>query len=150
MEAALRTVYRVLEGKEAPADFYQLRPVRGLSNRKEAEVTIAGKKLRVCILYGTAAAEKFLAEDMNGYHFVEVMTCPGGCISGAGQPDCGSVPVSDVVRKKRIQSLYQADEQAERRNSMDNPEIGTIYHEFFKEPLSMLSEKLLHTTYKGK
>ena len=150
MEAALRTVYRVLEGKEAPADFYQLRPVRGLSNRKEAEVTIAGKKLRVCILYGTAAAEKFLAEDMNGYHFVEVMTCPGGCISGAGQPDCGSVPVSDVVRKKRIQSLYQADEQAERRNSMDNPEIGTIYHEFFKEPLSMLSEKLLHTTYKRK
>ena len=139
-----------LEGKEAPADFYQLRPVRGLSNRKEAEVTIAGKKLRVCILYGTAAAEEFLAEDMNGYHFVEVMTCPGGCISGAGQPDCGSVPVSDVVRKKRIQSLYQADEQAERRNSMDNPEIGTIYHEFFKEPLSMLSEKLLHTTYKRK
>ena len=150
MEAALRTVYRVLEGKEAPADFYQLRPVRGLSNRKEAEVTISGKNLRVCILYGTAAAEKFLAEDMNGYHFVEVMTCPGGCISGAGQPDCGSVPVSDVVRKKRIQSLYQADEQAERRNSMDNPEIGTIYHEFFKEPLSILSEKLLHTTYQGK
>ena len=87
---------------------------------------------------------------MNGYHVVEVMTCPGGCISGAGQPDCGSVPVSDVVRKKRIQSLYQADEQAERRNSMDNPEIGTIYHEFFKEPLSILSEKLLHTTYQGK
>ena len=150
MEAALRTVYRVLEGKEAPADFYQLRPVRGLNNRKEAEVTIAGKNLRVCILYGTAAAEEFLAEDMSGYHFVEVMTCPGGCISGAGQPDCGSVPVSDAVRKKRIASLYQADERAQYRNSMDNPEIGTIYHEFFKEPLSMLSEKLLHTTYKRK
>ena len=150
MEAALRTVYRVLEGKEAPADFYQLRPVRGLNNRKEAEVTIAGKNLRVCILYGTAAAEEFLAEDMSGYHFVEVMTCPGGCISGAGQPDCGSVPVSDAVRKKRIASLYQADERAQYRNSMDNPEIGTIYHEFFKEPLSILSEKLLHTTYQGK
>ena len=143
MEAALRTVYRVLEGKEAPADFYQLRPVRGLNNRKEAEVTIAGKNLRVCILYGTAAAEEFLAEDMSGYHFVEVMTCPGGCISGAGQPDCGSVPVSDAVRKKRIASLYQADERAQYRNSMDNPEIGMIYNEFFKEPLSILSEKLL-------
>ena len=150
MEAALRTVYRVLEGKEAPADFYQLRPVRGLNNRKEAEVTIAGKNLRVCILYGTAAAEEFLAEDMSGYHFVEVMTCPGGCISGAGQPDCGSVPVSDAVRKKRIASLYQADERAQYRNSMDNPEIGMIYNEFFKEPLSLLSETLLHTTYKSK
>ena len=149
MEAALRTVYRVLEGKEAPADFYQLRPVRGLNNRKEAEVTIAGKNLRVCILYGTAAAEEFLAEDMSGYHFVEVMTCPGGCISGAGQPDCGSVPVSDAVRKKRIASLYQADERAQYRNSMDNPEIGMIYNEFFKEPLSLLSETLLHTTYKS-
>ena len=150
MEAALRTVYRVLEGKEAPADFYQLRPVRGLNNRKEAEVTIAGKNLRVCILYGTAAAEEFPAEDMSGYHFVEVMTCPGGCISGAGQPDCGSVPVSDAVRKKRIASLYQADERAQYRNSMDNPEIGMIYNEFFKEPLSLLSETLLHTTYKSK
>ena len=150
MEAALRTVYRVLEGKEAPADFYQLRPVRGLNNRKEAEVTIAGKNLRVCILYGTAAAEEFLAEDMSGYHFVEVMTCTGGCISGAGQPDCGSVPVSDAVRKKRIASLYQADERAQYRNSMDNPEIGMIYNEFFKEPLSLLSETLLHTTYKSK
>ena len=149
MEAALRTVYRVLEGKEAPADFYQLRPVRGLNNRKEAEVTIAGKNLKVCILYGTAAAEEFLAEDMSGYHFVEVMTCPGGCISGAGQPDCGSVPVSDAVRKKRIASLYQADERAQYRNSMDNPEIGMIYNEFFKEPLSLLSETLLHTTYKS-
>ena len=150
MEAALRTVYRVLEGKEAPADFYQLRPVRGLNNRKEAEVSIAGKNLRVCILYGTAAAEEFLAEDMSGYHFVEVMTCPGGCISGAGQPDCGSVPVSDAVRKKRIASLYQADERAQYRNSMDNPEIGMIYNEFFKEPLSLLSETLLHTTYESK
>ena len=150
MEAALRTVYRVLEGKEAPADFYQLRPVRGLNNRKEAEVTIAGKNLKVCILYGTAAAEEFLAEDMSGYQFVEVMTCPGGWISGAGQPDCGSVPVSDAVRKKRIASLYQADERAQYRNSMDNPEIGMIYNEFFKEPLSLLSETLLHTTYKSK
>ena len=106
MEAALRTVYRVLEGKEAPADFYQLRPVRGLSNRKEAEVTIAGKKLQgLYSLWNGGSGENSLAEDMNGYHFVEVMTCPGGCISGAGQPDCGSVPVSDVVRKKRIQSL---------------------------------------------
>ncbi|MFQ9748211.1 MAG: [Fe-Fe] hydrogenase large subunit C-terminal domain-containing protein [Anaerobutyricum soehngenii] len=108
------TVYRVLEGKGSSKQiFISFRPVRGLNNRKEAEVTIAGKNLRVCILYGTAAAEEFLAEDMSGYHFVEVMTCPGGCISGAGQPDCGSVPVSDACKKKENRShLYQADERA--------------------------------------
>ncbi|MCI6859105.1 MAG: [FeFe] hydrogenase, group A [Eubacterium sp.] len=150
MEAALRTVYKVLEKKEAPDDFYELRPVRGLKNRKEAEVKIAGKTIRVCILYGTAEAERFMKEDMGRYHFVEVMTCPGGCISGAGQPDCGSVPVADTVREKRMKALYSADERAVYRNSMDNPEIGAVYQEFFKEPLSMLSEKLLHTTYQKK
>lgn len=99
-------------------------------------------------LYGTAPAKGEKRVNVMAQH--GFMTCPGGCISGAGQPDCGSVPVSDAVRKKRIASLYQADERAQYRNSMDNPEIGMIYNEFFKEPLSLLSETLLHTTYKSK
>jgi len=151
MEAALRTAYYVLNGKNPDPDLFKV--VRGMEGIKEAEVEIAGIKIKAAIVSGLGNTRKLMERIQSGeaeYHFVEVMTCPGGCISGAGQPDCGSVPVSDVVRKKRIQSLYQADEQAERRNSMDNPEIGTIYHEFFKEPLSILSEKLLHTTYQGK
>ena len=145
MEAALRTVYRVLEGEEAPADFYQLRPVRGLSNRKEAEVTIAGKKLRVCILYGTAAAEKFLAEDMNGYHFVEVMACPGGCVGGGGQPIHEGKEMAEI----RSRNLYFLDSQNERRFSHENPEVLKTYEEYLEKPLSRMSHKLLHTDHHG-
>lgn len=150
MEAALRTVYKVLEKKEPPKDFFKLEPVRGLSNRKVASVEIAGHVLKACIIYGTAEAERFLAEDMSQYHFVEVMTCPGGCISGAGQPNCGVTPVPDDVRQKRISSLYNKDEYSKIRNSMDNPEIASIYAEFLQTPLSPLSEHLLHTTYKAR
>ena len=85
---------------------------------------------------------------MSGYHFVEVMTCPGGCISGAGQPDCGSVPVSDAVRKKRIAVTYTRLMNGQQyRNSMDNPEIGMIYNEFFKEPLSHIYPKHFYTPH---
>ena len=147
MEAALRTVYKVLEKKDPPEGFFKLEPVRGLSSRKVAEVEIAGHKLKACIIYGTAEADRFLNGDMSGYHFVEVMTCPGGCISGAGQPNCNVTPVPDYVRQNRINALYSKDERSTYRNSMDNPEITQIYTEFLKEPLSPLSELLLHTTY---
>lgn len=147
MEAALRTIYKIVEKRNPPEDFYQLKAIRGLTNRKVAEVSIGGVRIKVCVIYGTAEAEKFLQEDMSDYHFVEVMTCPGGCISGAGQPDCGVTPVSDAVRQKRIASLYEADARLPVRLSIDNPEIADIYSEFLKEPLSSLSELLLHTTY---
>ncbi len=147
MEAALRTVYKVLEKKEPPQGFFKLEPVRGLNNRKVAEVEIAGKKLKACIIYGTAEADRFLQEDMSEYHFVEVMTCPGGCISGAGQPNCGIIPVPDSVRQNRINALYKKDQDSTYRNSMDNPEIASIYSEFLQTPLSPLSKFLLHTSY---
>ncbi len=150
MEAALRTAYKVVEKKDPPKDFFSLKAVRGLDNCKEAEVEIGGHKIKALVIYGTAKADEFLNSDMSGYHFVEVMTCPGGCISGAGQPNLGETPVPDSVRAKRIQSLYDADERAVLRNSIDNPEISMVYGEFLKEPLSELSELLLHTTYSPK
>lgn len=148
MEAALRTVYKVVEKSDPPEGFFQLKPVRGLKNRKVADVFIGKYHLKACVVYGTAEAERLLQEDLSEYHFVEVMTCPGGCISGAGQPNCGVTPVPDSVRKKRMESLYQADERSVIRNSMDNPEIADIYKDFLGQPLSQLSEFLLHTTYK--
>ena len=147
MEAALRTAYKVVEKSEPPEGFFKLKPVRGLKNRKVAEVCIGKYNLKACVVYGTAEAERLLQEDLSEYHFVEVMTCPGGCISGAGQPNCGVTPVPDEVRQKRIDSLYSADERSVIRNSMDNPEIADIYQDFLGEPLSKLSEVLLHTTY---
>ena len=97
--------------------------------------------------FGTENAGKFLEKDISGYHFVEVMTCPGGCISGAGQPQMHQIPVTNEIRLSRIQSMYAEDEKMALRNSIDNPEIQQVYREFYKRPGGELSEKLLHTGY---
>lgn len=147
MEAALRMAYQSLTGNAPPEDLLEFRPVRGLEGVKEASLEVAGMTLRVAVIYGTANAGAFLEQDFSGYHFVEVMTCPGGCISGAGQPQMHTIPVTDDIRMSRIRSMYAEDQKMELRNSVDNPEIQTVYQEFYKNPLGELSEKLLHTAY---
>ena len=156
MEAALRSAYYIIKGENPPAEAFTAVRSQGFNENdgvQEANFQINDITVRTAVVSGLGNTRELIRKIESGevhYDFVEVMACPGGCISGAGQPDCGSVPVSDAVRKKRIASLYQADERAQYRNSMDNPEIGMIYNEFFKEPLSLLSETLLHTTYKSK
>ena len=147
MEAALRYAYEVLTHQKPPETLLNFTPVRGMTGVKEASIDVAGLTLKIAVVYGTENADKFLQGDVSQYHFVEVMTCPGGCISGAGQPQCHSIPVTDAIRMQRIASLYSEDERMTLRNSCDNPEIQTIYREFYKEPLSPISEALLHTSY---
>jgi iron only hydrogenase large subunit-like protein len=77
------------------------------------------------------------------YHFVEVMTCPGGCIGGGGQPRI----TTDAVREARIAAIYAEDEGKPIRKSHENPDIIKAYEEFLGEPLGHLSHKLLHTNY---
>jgi iron only hydrogenase large subunit-like protein len=77
------------------------------------------------------------------FHFLEVMTCPGGCIGGGGQPRF----TTDEVRMKRIQAIYREDEGKKLRKSHENPEVQQIYAEFLKAPLGEKSHHLLHTHY---
>ena len=149
MEAALRTAYEYITGNPAPADFYQLQPVRGMESVKEAEVQIGDLKVKAAVIYGTKAASEFIEKWKNGqsgYAFVEVMTCPGGCIGGGGQPK-GTLEKGDELRKKRIAGLYKRDGEMENRKSHDNREIQILYKEFYGEPLSELAEQMLHTIY---
>lgn len=147
MEAALRMAYSVLTGKEPDSLLLSYQPVRGLKEFKVAEAEIAGKTIRAAVIYGTEAAERHLPEVLATCHFVEVMTCPGGCISGAGQPEREIVPVQDALRRARIRSLYQADEESAVKCSLDNPDIQTVYREFYGEPMGEKAERLLHTGY---
>ena len=80
------------------------------------------------------------------YHFIEVMTCPGGCIGGGGQPKDKEFK-GDALREKRIENLYKRDVNLANRKSHENAEIKALYKEFYKEPLSELAEKMLHTSY---
>lgn len=153
MEAALRAAYTILEGKPANNALLDYEPVRGLTGVKCSTVTVAGKELRVAVVYGTHNAEKLMESDQfNTFHFIEVMTCPGGCISGAGQPQGSEetglvIPPSNTLRKKRIASLYREDERMTLRNSVDNPEIQELYKEFLGKPCDDMSKVLLHTHY---
>ncbi|MBU9735355.1 [FeFe] hydrogenase, group A [Diplocloster agilis] len=149
MEAALRTAYEYITKEAVPEDFLNLQPVRGLEAVKEATVTIADLQLKVAVIYGTKAATEFInqwKETNQSYHFIEVMTCPGGCIGGGGQPK-GTLFKGDGLRQNRIDGLYNRDTQLNLRNSHDNPELQKLYKEFYGRPLSKLAEEMLHTSY---
>ncbi len=156
MEAALRTAYEIVTGRQLPMDDLHVKPVAGLDGIKEAAVTIEdalpawsflnGVEAKVAVAHGLGNAAKLLDSVKAGessYHFVEVMTCPGGCIGGGGQPRF----TTDEIRNKRIEAIYKEDEGKELRKSHDNPDIKAVYEEYLKEPLGEKSHHLLHTKY---
>ncbi|MBP7275907.1 MAG: [FeFe] hydrogenase, group A [Kiritimatiellae bacterium] len=156
MEAALRTAYEIVTGKELPADNLHVKPVAGLEGIKTASLTIQGAKpewaflegvtVHVGVAHGLGNARKLLNAIKRGeqtLHFVEVMTCPGGCIGGGGQPRF----TDDSVRLARIKAIYAEDEGKAMRKSHENPDIQRIYAEFLEQPLGHRSHELLHTHY---
>lgn len=149
MEAALRTVVDVLTGKDMPRLEYA--DVRGLEGIKEATVSVNGTDINVAIVHGTANAAKLLNAIRAGektYHFIEVMGCPGGCVTGGGQPivDARTRYFIDP-RAARAAATYSEDESMAIRKSHKNPAVQKLYAEFLGEPNSHLAHELLHTTY---
>ena len=149
MEAALRTAYFYITGKQPEGKLLDLQPVRGYDGLREASLEINGMTVNVAVVYGTANARKMIELVKKGekdYHFIEVMTCPGGCIGGGGQPKDFAVDANES-RKARIESLYKRDASLAVRSSYENPEIKQLYQDFYGKPLSELAEKMLHTIY---
>lgn len=147
MEAAVRTAYSYLTGNKPTELFFNLVPVRGYDGIKEAEVEIAGLKVKVAVVYGLANARTLIQKIKNGekYHFVEVMTCPGGCIGGGGQPKHFNQDVE--AQKERIKSLYSKDASMELRLSHENPQIISLYKDYLIKPHGEKALELLHTIY---
>ena len=144
MEAAIRTAYHLLTGDELPG--LKVEAIRGFDGRKEAKLEINGTPIGVAVVRGLQNARQLLEEIRNGrddIHFIEVMTCPGGCIAGGGQP-LNANP--DAIRA-RMQALYTIDRDEPVRTSHGNPSIQRLYTEFLGEPLGEKSHHLLHTHY---
>ncbi|MFA7160616.1 MAG: NADH-dependent [FeFe] hydrogenase, group A6 [Kiritimatiellia bacterium] len=158
MEAALRTVHAIVTGRDLPVKNLHLEPIAGLDGIKQASLKIEktvkewsfleGVELKVAVVHTLANARKIIEAVKNGqvFHFVEIMSCPGGCISGGGQPRF----TDDRIRLKRIKAIYKEDEGKKLRKSHENPEIAQIYKEFLEKPLGKKSHKLLHTHYAGR
>lgn len=149
MEAALRTAYAYLTGEQPPKEILRLEPVRGYAGLREASVEIAGRVIKVAVIHGTENVRKLIAGGIEKYHFIEVMTCPGGCIGGGGQPKDFAYD-ADAARKARIEGLYERDAEMELHLSHENKEIQQLYQEFYDAPLSELAESMLHTTYQDR
>jgi iron-only hydrogenase group A len=156
MEAALRTAYEIVTGREVPFGNLNITPVRGMDGVKEATIKIEGcldawkflegAELKVAIAHGLVNANKIMSMAREGkapYHFVEIMACPGGCIGGGGQP----IPTNMEIRKKRMKAIYSEDEHKVLRKSHENPDVIAIYKEFLDQPNSHKSHELLHTHY---
>ncbi len=144
MEAALRTAFEVYTGQALLSlDFVQ---VRGMNGIKEAEIDLNDTKIKVAVAHTLKNARILLNQINEGssqYTFIEIMTCPGGCLGGGGQP----IPTNSFIRQKRAESIYFEDAGKKIRKSHENPEITKLYSEFLHEPLGHLSHELLHTIY---
>jgi iron only hydrogenase large subunit-like protein len=144
MEAAIRTAHWLVTGKEL--EELVVRPVRGMEGIKEARLAFGGLDLGVAVANGLGNASKLLDQIRAGrkdLHFIEVMTCPGGCINGGGQP----LGTDGAAVRARMQALYQIDGREAVRVSHDNPSVQRLYREFLGEPLGHRSHELLHTQY---
>jgi NADH-quinone oxidoreductase subunit G/NADP-reducing hydrogenase subunit HndD len=156
MEAALRTVYEVVTGRELPFEHLHVQPIVGFERIKSAEVVLQdlkpewsfleGAAVRIAVTSGLQGASVLMdeiAEGRSSYAFIEVMGCPGGCISGGGQPR----PTNNETRQQRLEAIYREDEGKPMRKSHENPDIQTLYSEFLGSPGGHISHDLLHTTY---
>lgn len=152
MEAALRTVKEIVEGKEL--DNIEFDAVRGVEGVKEAAVNIGGNNVKVAVANGLGNARKVLDAVKSGaadYQFIEIMACPGGCVTGGGQPIVDSKTLMDIDLKcERAKALYTEDKNLPVRKSHKNPAITKIYDEYLEKPGSHKSHKLLHTHYSEK
>ncbi|GKT24526.1 NADPH fad oxidoreductase, putative, partial [Aduncisulcus paluster] len=151
MEAALRTAYEVTTKTPLPTLEYS--PVRGVDkNIKVSTVELPlpdgnKKTIKVGVCNGIKAAHKLLADIKSGeatdFDFIEVMSCPGGCIGGGGQPRS----LDPEILKKRSEATYTCDERSAIRRSHENPTINKLYEEYYEEPNSHKAHHDLHTHY---
>lgn len=149
MEAALRTVAEIVTGK--PMDNVEIHTVRGIDGIKEAEIDLGGTIVRAAVAHGTANAKALLEQVKSGekeYHFIEVMGCPGGCVTGGGQPIVPAQDRMDVdVRTVRASAIYDEDRSLPLRKSHENPSVKKLYDEYLGKPNSHKAHELLHTHY---
>ncbi len=156
MEAALRTVYEIVTGREVPFENLDIKPVRGMEAIKEATIKIEkplkewafldGVEVKCAVAHGLVNAKTVMDAVKSGkadYHFIEFMGCPGGCLGGGGQP----IPTNAEIRQKRAEAIYAEDGALTLRKSHENPEVAKLYKDFLGKPLGDKSHHLLHTKY---
>ena len=144
MEAALRSAYYLVTKKNPEPDAFKA--VRGLDGWKEAEFDLDGTDIKVAVASGLGNTRRLMNAIKKGevhYDFVEIMSCPGGCINGGGQPFKDDA--SMVEERRNV--LYGLDKHNNIRFSHENPSVIKCYEEYFEKPLSHKSHEILHVKH---
>lgn len=144
MEAAVRTAHYLITGEDMSDP--KISALRGMQGLKEARVQVGGHTIGVAVVSGLGQARKLLDRIKSGrddLHFIEVMTCPGGCVAGGGQP----YAMDPETIRKRMKSIYDIDRDAGNRLSHRNHQVRELYRTVLSEPNSEKSHRLLHTQY---
>lgn len=148
MEAALRTAASMLDGNFKVLDFFDVRGTQGI---KEATYLVAGITINVAVASGLDNARKLLEQIKSGekhYDFVEIMSCPGGCINGGGQPTLSdSVRNNIELKEARAKALYNCDTHNSLRRSNNSPVMNVVYEDYLGFPNSHKAHEILHTHY---
>ena len=149
MEAALRTVAEILSGKSV--DNFEYNQVRGTEGIKEATIELEGITLKAAVAHGLKNARELLDKIKKGeaeYLFIEIMACPGGCVTGGGQPIQPSGVTSWTnLSEERAKAIYEEDRSLPIRKSHENPKVKMLYDEYFEKPGGQKAHELLHTHY---
>lgn len=147
MEAALRSAYYLLMGKNPDADaFSVVRSEKFNQGVISAEFTIGDAKIQTAVVSGLGNTRKLIDAIEHGdvhYDFVEVMACPGGCVGGGGQP----IHDGEELAHIRGENLYYLDKNAKIRFSHENQDVLKLYEDFMEKPLSHKAHMLLHTDH---
>ncbi|MCY6483399.1 NADH-dependent [FeFe] hydrogenase, group A6 [Clostridium aestuarii] len=149
-EAALRTIFEITAGKELEIVDFNI--VRGIEGIKETAVILPdGRTVNAVVIHGLGNARKILEAIRNGekqYDFIEIMACPGGCVTGGGQPIVDAKTIEKIdVRKERAKAIYDEDKSLKIRKSHKNKSVMKLYEEFLGKPNSHKAHELLHTHY---
>lgn len=131
MESVLRTAYYMVNKEKAPEEFYEFTNIRGEKDFKEAEVDFMKFKIKIAVISKVSTIKKYF-EKLKEYDFIEVMSCPGGCIGGGGQP-LNAIKSMEEIRKSRIDNMYQNDREQKIRESYKNPEIQDAYDSYINK-----------------
>jgi iron only hydrogenase large subunit-like protein len=145
MEAAIRTAHKLLTGTELRGGF-KVEEARGLEGIKCFSINVEGTDLNFGIVNGLGRLAPLLdpmKKGVSNLHFVEVMTCPGGCIGGGGQP----YDTDPEAIRVRLERIYDADRRSTLKTSHTNDEVAELYTDLLGKPLGEVSHHLLHRHY---
>ena len=145
MEAALRSAYFLVTGKNPDADAFHA--VRGMEGVRAATFDVNGITVRTAVASGLANTRRLIEAIRKGeveYDFVEIMACPTGCAGGGGQP----IRDGQELGESRGGILRKLDEEMPIRFSHENASVLKLYEEYLEKPNSHLAHKLLHTDLK--